>query len=121
MARATAFGLLALLACGTLLRPAAGHAGSHCGGESARYPSPDYATREFDSVRRLRQQGVVLPLQTILERARRHRSGRVLDTQLEREHDRYIYAIQLVDHGGRVWEMKLDASSGELLEDHPEE
>jgi uncharacterized membrane protein YkoI len=116
--------LIALLACGTLSGPvsvrAAGQDGRGCESHASR-PRPDYATREFDSVRQLQRQGDILPLRAILARVRGHRPGRVLDTRLESGRDRYVYAIELVDDGGQVWELKLDASTAELLEDHRED
>jgi hypothetical protein len=122
--RTVIFSLIALLAWGTLLSSVSGRAAGPDGGgnEGHTLPArPDYATREFDSVRQLQQQGDILPLRAILARARRHSPGRVLDTHLESEHDRYVYAVELVDDGGQVWELKLDARTGELLEDHQEE
>jgi len=120
----TIFSLLALLAWGTLWAPVSGRAAGQdgCGSESRSAPlRPDYATSEFDSVRQLQKQGDILPLRAILAHARGHRPGRVLDTRLESERDRYVYAIELVDDGGQVWELKLDASTAELLEDHRED
>lgn len=120
----TIFSLLALLAWGTLLVPVSGRAAGQdgCGSESRTSPlRPDYATREFDSVRQLQKQGDILPLREVLAHARGHRPGRVLDTRLESERHRYVYAIELVDDGGQVWELKLDASTAELLEDHRED
>ena len=120
----TIFSLIALLAWGTLWAPVSGRAAGQggCGRECRTSPlRPYYATREFDSVRQLQEQGDILPLRAILARARENRPGRVLDTRLERERDRYVYAIELVDDGGQVWELKLDASTAELLEDHQED
>ena len=47
--------------------------------------------------------------------------GGVLETELERVSDGYIYEIELVDDSGQVWELKLDASSGELLQSELED
>ena len=70
---------------------------------------------EHEAVRELAQQGDILPLEQILERARQHRTGRVLETELEQKRGRYIYEIEMLDDNGEVWEMKFDATSGELL------
>lgn len=88
-----------------------------------RYEARDaqrYSSDEQEQVRMLQQQGDILSLEQILERARSHRQGRVLEAELERKRDRYIYEVELVDDGGQVWEMKLDAMSGELLEQERE-
>ena len=60
-------------------------------------------------------------MQQILERARRHHDGKVLETELEQDRGRYIYEIELVDRQGQVWEMKFDAGSGELLKENQED
>jgi uncharacterized membrane protein YkoI len=65
---------------------------------------------------RLMKQGEILPLQQILDRVEQERLGRVLEVELERERGTYIYEIELLGEGGRVWEYKLDAASGEILE-----
>jgi uncharacterized membrane protein YkoI len=82
----------------------------------------EFATREYDEIRRLRQRGEILPLESILQQARRQRQGRVLEGGLEREHGgRYIYNLELVDDKGHVWEMELDAATGEVLENRQED
>ncbi|MGD2075258.1 MAG: PepSY domain-containing protein [Gammaproteobacteria bacterium] len=75
---------------------------------------------EQDRVLRLKRQGAILPLQDILERARRYHAGRVLETELEQKDGRYIYEIEVLDAQGRVWEMSFDAASGEFLEEEQE-
>jgi uncharacterized membrane protein YkoI len=79
-----------------------------------------YNSVEYDEVRSLQQRGAILPLQQILERARRYHEGRVLETELEQKGERYIYEIELVDDQGQVWELKFDAASGELLKEKRE-
>ena len=79
-----------------------------------------YSSGEYDEVRSLQQRGAILPLQQILERARRYHEGRVLETELEQKGERYIYEIELVDDQGQVWELKFDAGSGELLREKQE-
>lgn len=76
---------------------------------------------EHEAVRELAQQGDILPLEQILERARQNRAGRVLETELEQKRGRYIYEIEMLDDNGEVWEMKFDAASGELLEQELED
>ncbi len=80
-----------------------------------------YESGEYDAARSLQQRGAILSLEQILERARRHHDGRVLETELEQKGERYVYEIELVDQQGRVWEMKFDAGSGELLKEKRED
>lgn len=80
-----------------------------------------YRHGERERVRELREAGAILPLETILERARAHRTGRILEAELERHRQGYVYEIEMLDAQGRVWELTLDAGSGVLLEDHRED
>jgi hypothetical protein len=124
-------GLVALQAPGAAVAgAAAGHGASGHGaaghappgfGTREQHLDDAYTTREYDDIRRLRQHGDILPLERILQQARRQRDGRVLETYLERERDRYIYNVEMVDDKGRVWEMELDAATGEVLENRQED
>lgn len=74
-----------------------------------------------DEALRLRQKGVIAPLEQLLGPAfARYPGARLLDAELE-EHDdravRYIYEIELLTVEGVVRELELDAKTGELLED----
>lgn len=65
---------------------------------------------------RLRESGQILPLETIIQRARALHPGKLLDIELEREDGRYVYELELVDERGMVWELEYDAATGTLLE-----
>lgn len=50
-----------------------------------------------------------------------HPEAEIAHTELEQEHQRYVYEVELRDAANRRWEVKLDATSAELLvnrEDH---
>ena len=66
--------------------------------------------------RRLVEAGEILPLQQVLGLIKKERDGRILEVELERKRDRYVYEIELLGDKGRVWEYKLDAATGEILE-----
>jgi uncharacterized membrane protein YkoI len=66
--------------------------------------------------RKLREAGQILPLEAIAERAHAARAGQILETELERSGDRYVYEIEVLDDAGTVWELQLDAKSGEVVE-----
>jgi uncharacterized membrane protein YkoI len=68
-----------------------------------------------DEARKLRDQGDILPLETLLAKVRSEYPGKVIEVELEREYDNYHYEIEILDHEGRVWELKYDARNGELL------
>lgn len=64
---------------------------------------------------RLSKAGEILPLEKILERARAEHPGKVLETELDHEHGKYMYEVEILDDSGVVWKMKLDAKSGALI------
>lgn len=70
---------------------------------------------DHDRARRLRAAGDILPLEAIIERARRERPGHILELELKEKKDRILYEVELMDERGRVWELHFDARSGELL------
>jgi uncharacterized membrane protein YkoI len=57
-----------------------------------------------------------MPLEGILEQVRARHPGRILEVELEKDDGRYIYEIEVLDSEGKVWEMEIDAGSGEILE-----
>lgn len=72
---------------------------------------PDHVT-----ARKLRESGQILPLEQIIERARARQPGEILETELERSRGGYVYEIEILGSDGWVWELKLDARTGELIE-----
>lgn len=74
------------------------------------------ADPDHDDIKRLRDAGDILPLETIIKKYReRHRNGRLLDTELEHEDNRYVYELKVLRGDGTVLELEYDASTGELL------
>lgn len=61
------------------------------------------------------QAGEVLPLPVLLERLRQSHPGRVLDLELEREDGRWIYEVRLLQAGGQLLKLELDAATGQVL------
>lgn len=74
-----------------------------------------------DEAKKLREAGIILPLETILAKAKQTHSGRVAETELERAGDRYIYIIRIVGENGVVRDLKYDARSGEPLREKQRE
>lgn len=67
------------------------------------------------TARRLSESGEILPLEKILRVAKSHKNGKVLETELERRNNRYIYEVEILDENSQVWEIKLDAKTGKLI------
>lgn len=76
---------------------------------------PALADSEQDRARAAVQAGKVLPLKTLLERLEREHPGQVLEVELEQEDGRWIYEIKLLQPGGRLVKLELDAASGAVL------
>jgi uncharacterized membrane protein YkoI len=77
---------------------------------------PVLAGSEQDRARAAVQAGKVLPLKTLLERLEREHPGQVLEVELEQDDGRWIYEIKLLQPGGRLVKLELDAASGALLQ-----
>ena len=72
--------------------------------------------------RRLVEEGAIRPLEEIMAEVRSQHPGRILEVELERRREAgYIYEIELLDEEGNVWELEVDAASGELLNTEPED
>lgn len=66
----------------------------------------------------LRQQGVILSLERLLDQAMaRHPGARLLEAELEKKQGQYAYEVELVTAEGVVREIKLDATTGALIKD----
>jgi len=57
-----------------------------------------------------------LPLPRILEIARGAVPGEVLEVEIEREHGRLIYEVEILSRSGRVRKVEIDARTGTVLE-----
>ncbi|MFA7097210.1 MAG: PepSY domain-containing protein [Gammaproteobacteria bacterium] len=78
------------------------------------------ADDDHELARRLRDAGDILPLEKILEEARKVHSGHVLEVDLESRRGSYVYDLEILDDQGVVWEMRFDAKTGRLLKEEME-
>lgn len=65
--------------------------------------------------RKLQESGQILSFEKIAEHARAVKAGEILETELELKKGRYIYEVEILDKAGKVWELKLNAKTGELI------
>lgn len=78
------------------------------------------ASRDLDQdeALRLRHEGLILPLEQLLQRAmKRHPGARLLEAELEEEDGIYVYEIELITGDGVARELEFDARTGGLLKD----
>lgn len=73
--------------------------------------------KDHERARHALQAGQVMPLRTLLDRLAATHPGEVLEVELERDEGRWIYELKLLQPGGELRKLKLDARSGELLQD----
>ncbi|MET0071364.1 MAG: PepSY domain-containing protein [Candidatus Thiodiazotropha sp.] len=74
------------------------------------------ADEGYEEARRLSESGDILPLEELLPAIRKAQPGRILELELERKRGRYLYEVELLDKQGAVWEFKIDALTGEILQ-----
>ena len=75
-----------------------------------------------DEALELRQKGIILPLEQLLDSALgRYPGAKLLEAELEEKHDRYEYEVELVTPEGVVREIKFDARTGVLIKDEEDD
>ncbi|GLH20018.1 MULTISPECIES: PepSY domain-containing protein [Pseudomonas] len=71
-----------------------------------------------DEALALRRDGVILPLEQVLQQAMdRYPGAKLLEVELEEKHDVYIYEVELLTVEGVARELHLKADTGELVKD----
>ena len=65
--------------------------------------------------------GTVIPFKTLMQRYEKRLNGRLLDLEVERENGRIIYELEIMRSDSVVYEIKIDAQSGEWLEEEVED
>ncbi|AWT11420.1 PepSY domain-containing protein [Stutzerimonas frequens] len=71
-----------------------------------------------DEALRLRREGLIMPLEALLQRALEHHPGAsLLEAELEEEDGRYVYEIELLTTQGVARELEFDARDGRLIKD----
>ncbi|GAC1034929.1 PepSY domain-containing protein [Pseudomonas sp. No.21] len=75
-----------------------------------------------DEALKLREEGVIMPLEQLLHRALGLYPGaRLLEAELEEEDDVYVYEVELLTTEGVVRELELDARDGRILKDEEDD
>ena len=71
---------------------------------------------DHDRARQALEAGEILPLKTVLEKVGRDTPGQVMEVELERKHERWIYEIKLLRPGGSLVKLLVDASDGTIID-----
>jgi uncharacterized membrane protein YkoI len=71
--------------------------------------------RDHDRARRALEAGEIMPLNTVLERVAVSAPGRVIEVELERKKERWVYEIKLLRAGGVLVKLLVDARDATLI------
>ena len=79
--------------------------------------APSYASdgHDHDRARQALEAGEVLPLRAILDRVERDYPGQVMEVELERKDERWIYEVKVLRTGGALVKLKIDGRTGNVL------
>lgn len=73
---------------------------------------------DHDQARQALESGEILPLNAVLERVNLDTPGRVLEVELDRKDERWVYEIKLLRQGGSVVKLRIDARNGDVIPRH---
>jgi len=73
---------------------------------------------EPSAIRDMVQSGEILSLEHILQKHPSLSGQRLLDLEVEMEHGKVVYELELIQQDGAVNKVLIDAGSGEIV--HPE-
>ena len=71
---------------------------------------------DHERARRAVECGEIMPLVDVLAAVRPHISGKIIDTEFEREDGVWIYELKLIDTAGHLVEIHVDARTAQILE-----
>ena len=71
--------------------------------------------RDHDRARAALNAGEVLPLREVLDKVLLMHAGDVLEVELEREDGRWVYELKLLQSGGRLLRLDVDAKTAAIL------
>lgn len=77
---------------------------------------------DHDEALRLRREGVIQPLEDLMQAAQqRYPGATLLEAELEEEDDIFVYEVELLTVQGVVRELELDARDGRILKDEEDD
>jgi uncharacterized membrane protein YkoI len=75
-----------------------------------------------DEALRLRREGVIQPLESLMRPAmQRYPGATLLEAELEEEDEVFVYEVELLTEQGTVRELELDARDGRILKDEEDD
>lgn len=88
-----------------------------CGTAALVVASPAMADRagEHEDARRAVELGEALPLVDVLAKVRPDLGGEIVGVSFKRKKDLWLYEFKVIEPGGRLVEVYVDAASGRVL------
>lgn len=77
----------------------------------------DDDAQEHEEARQALERGLVRPLEEVIAEARKHVEGELIEIELERENERYIYELEFIQPTGQIIELQIDAKTMAIIED----
>ena len=71
---------------------------------------------DYDRARAAVARGETLPLATLLPRIEAEHGGRAIEVEMEEEDGRRIYEFEILTADGRLFEVDVDAATGQTLD-----
>jgi uncharacterized membrane protein YkoI len=78
-------------------------------------PVPAMAGDDHDKARKALESGQVLPLQQILQKISKDYPAQVIEVELERKSNGWIYEIKQLSADGSISKLEVDAKTGIVL------
>ena len=75
---------------------------------------PSHASDDHEQARQLVEQGDILPLELVLSNLP-EQVERILKVELEQEHGRRVYEVEILNSQGQVKEYVFDAKNGKII------
>ncbi len=86
------------------------------GGQEPAPPPPAQAPTDFDRALDAVRRGEVRPLAEILPEVERRFGGRAIETEIETDHGRWVYEVEILGADGQLFEVDVDAVTGEIID-----
>jgi hypothetical protein len=78
-------------------------------------PSHAEDVGDHDRARQALEAGEILPLKTVLEKVGLDTPGQIMEVEMERKRERWVYEIKVLRPGGALVKLVIDASDGTIL------
>lgn len=79
------------------------------------YSMPSWSESDHDRAMHLLEEGKVISLQKVLDKAQIIVPGRILEVELESKNKQLVYEVEILNQQGEVMELLFDATTGQHL------